>query len=120
MCIPSVALPAWAQRRAYLPTGMPLCKRVGAVAGWQVHRAGNELQVCSTPTACTGSYLRATDSQGRPLEPAFPEGVSRIQAGMLYLHSAHPRGLDSRYLGLFPSRGVALKLAPLLVFGTEK
>lgn len=120
VCVSSAALPSWARDRHYLPDGMRLCKRVAASSQGWVFRERDRLAVCNTEDPCKESVLRTVDSKGRALTPAFPEGPSDIPAGFIYLHSEHPKGLDSRYLGLLPSNAVVLRLTPLLVSGDER
>lgn len=115
VCVPGEALPAWARTRHYLPDGMRLCKRVAASSSGWVFREGARMTVCRAKGHCKEASLRDKDSKGRALTPAFPEGPSEIPVGALYLHSEHPRGLDSRYLGLLPVGAVVLKLTPLIV-----
>lgn len=120
VCVAGEALPAWARERQYLPDSMRLCKRVAASSQGWVIREGNRQAVCNTEDVCRETVLRSADSKGRPLTPAFPEGPSEIPEGFIYLHSEHPRGLDSRYLGLLPAGAVALRLTPLIVSGDEQ
>lgn len=119
VCVRNEALPGWARARRYLPDSMSLCKRVAAVAGGRIFREGNRLRVCTASGLCQESTLRAADSRGYALQAAFPEGESNVPAGYVYLHSTHPKGLDSRYLGLLPQRTAFLRLTPLLVSGSE-
>ncbi|MDQ1300935.1 MAG: hypothetical protein QG637_856 [Chloroflexota bacterium] len=118
-CVRNEALPDWARARQYLPDGMSLCKRVAATTGGTVLREGSRLRVCTAGGECLESALRGADSHGRELRAAFPEGRSGIPAGQVYLYSEHPKGLDSRYLGLMPLSDTFLRLTPLLVSGPE-
>jgi len=85
---------ALAAKRGYLPTGVPLLKRIGAMAPQSVCVAGGVVRVDGTVVART----QVTDSRGRPL-PAW-QRCRRLRAGELFvLSTAHPASFDSRYFG---------------------
>lgn len=85
---------ALAAQRGYLPTRVPLLKRVGAIAPQEVCVAGGIVRIDGVPSA---AVLRA-DRLGRPL-PAWQQ-CRRLQPGELFLLSVtNPASFDSRYFG---------------------
>ena len=93
-----VALPAeaatLAAQRGYLPTRVPLLKRVGAVAPQELCITGGNVRIDGVPSA---TVLRA-DRLGRLL-PSWPQ-CRRLRHGELFLLSRiNPASFDSRYFG---------------------
>lgn len=85
---------ALAAQRGYLPTRVPLLKRIGAVAPQEVCIAGGIVRIDGVPSA---AVLRA-DRMGRPL-PSWPQ-CRRLEPGELFLLSVtSPASFDSRYFG---------------------
>lgn len=85
---------ALAAQRGYLPTRVPLLKRVGAIAPQEVCIAGGIVRIDGVPSA---AVLRA-DRLGRPL-PAWQQ-CRRLAPGELFLLSVtNPASFDSRYFG---------------------
>lgn len=85
---------ALAARRGYLPAGVPLLKRVGAVAPQEVCIAGGIVRIDGVPSA---AVLRA-DRWGRPL-PSWQQ-CRRLEPGELFLLSVtNPASFDGRYFG---------------------
>lgn len=85
---------ALAARRGYLPTRVPLLKRIGAVAPQEVCIAGGIVRIDGVPSA---AVLRV-DRLGRPL-PSWPQ-CRRLEPGELFLLSVtNPASFDSRYFG---------------------
>jgi len=83
-----------AAQRGYLPTGVPLLKRVGAIAPQEVCIVGGIVRIDGVPSA---AVLRA-DRMGRPLPSWAP--CRRLEPGELFLLSVtHPASFDSRYFG---------------------
>jgi len=83
-----------AAQRGYLPTHVPLLKRVGAVAPQHVCIVDGHVHIDGTPSAA----VLPADRLGRPL-PIWQQ-CRRLQSGELFLLSAtHPASLDSRYFG---------------------
>lgn len=81
--------------RHYLPTGVPLLKRVAAVSGQRVCRFAHGITI-------NGQYVgaaRARDRLGRPL-PVWA-GCHVLQSGELFVMSpAAPDSYDGRYFGV--------------------
>jgi len=85
---------ALAAQRGYLPTHIPLLKRVGAVASQHVCIVDDSVHIDGAPVAA----ILPADRLGRPL-PVWPQ-CRRLQSGELFLLSAtHPASFDSRYFG---------------------
>ena len=85
---------ALAAQRRYLPAGVPLLKRVGAIAPQEVCIAGSSVRIDGVPSA---AVLRA-DRLGRPL-PSWRQ-CRRLRPGELFLLSrTNPASFDSRYFG---------------------
>lgn len=85
---------ALAAQRGYLPTRVPLLKRVGAIAPQEVCIAGGIVRIDGVPSV---AVLRA-DRLGRPL-PSWQQ-CRRLESGELFLLSVkNPASFDSRYFG---------------------
>lgn len=85
---------ALAAQRGYLPTRVPLLKRVGAIAPQEVCIAGGIIRIDGVPSA---AVLRA-DRLGRPL-PSWQQ-CRRLESDELFLLSVtNPASFDSRYFG---------------------
>lgn len=85
---------AFAGQRDYLPAGIPLLKRVGAVAPQKVCVTDSIVRIDGVPVAAA----LTTDRQGRLLQ-AWP-GCRRLRHGELFLLSTtNPESFDSRYFG---------------------
>ncbi|KDE91890.1 S26 family signal peptidase [Stenotrophomonas maltophilia] len=82
-----------AAQRGYLPTRVPLLKRVGAVAPQHVCIVAGQVRIDGVPSAAA----LPADRLGRPL-PSWPQ--CRLAPGELFLLSAtNPASFDSRYFG---------------------
>ncbi len=85
---------ALAARRGYLPTRIPLLKRVGAVAPQEVCIAKGSVRIDGVPSAA----VLPADRLGRPL-PSWPQ-CRRLRPDELFLLSVtNPASFDSRYFG---------------------
>ena len=83
-----------AAQRGYLPTRVPLLKRVGAIAPQEVCIAGSSVRIDGVPSAA----VLPADRWGQPL-PSWQQ-CRRLQAGELFLLSTtNPASFDSRYFG---------------------
>lgn len=80
-------------QRGYLPAGVPLIKRVAAVAPQSVCADGAGVRVDGESVAQT---LNA-DAAGRPLSAWH--GCRELADSEMFLLSAHPASFDSRYFG---------------------
>ena len=85
---------ALAAQRSYLPTRIPLLKRVGAVAPQEVCVIGGSVHVDGVPSVA----VLSADRWGRPL-PSWSQ-CRRLRPGELFLLSVtNPASFDSRYFG---------------------
>ena len=83
-----------AAQRGYLPTRIPLLKRVGAVAPQEVCITGGSVRIDGVPSAA----VLPADRWGRPL-PSWLQ-CRRLRPGELFLLSVtNPASFDSRYFG---------------------
>ncbi|AIV47386.1 signal peptidase, peptidase S26 family protein [Burkholderia pseudomallei TSV 25] len=83
-----------AAQRGYLPTRIPLLKRVGAVAPQDVCIVGGSVRIDGVPSAA----VLPADRWGRPL-PSWQQ-CRRLRPGELFLLSiTNPASFDSRYFG---------------------
>lgn len=88
------AAAALAAQRGYLPTRIPLLKRVGAVAPQEVCIVGRSVRIDGVPVAAA----LPSDRMGRPL-PSWQQ-CRRLEPGELFLLSVtNPASFDSRYFG---------------------
>jgi conjugative transfer signal peptidase TraF len=104
---PPPRLAAWMAKRGYLPSNVPLIKRVAALGGDLVCiRSG----VVSIGGAQVGIVLHE-DRLGR----ALPSSTlcRRLQADEIFFLNGEPRSLDSRYFGPLSRRCVVGRLTPL-------
>jgi conjugative transfer signal peptidase TraF len=105
---PPEPLAGFLAERRYLPRGVPLLKRVLAVAGDTVCRHGR------TIVAFDHAYgeAREGDSQGRPL-PVW-QGCRTLAAGEVFLMNWDAAdSLDGRYFGPLPISSVVARALPL-------
>jgi len=85
---------ALAARRGYLPTRIPLLKRVGAVAPQEVCIVDRSVRIDGVPVA----VALPADRMGRPLSSWAQ--CRRLEPGELFLLSmTNPASFDSRYFG---------------------
>lgn len=85
---------ALAAQRGYLPSHIPLLKRVGAVAPQHVCIINGSVRIDGVPVA---AVLRA-DRRGRPL-PSWPQCRPLAQGELFLLSVTNPASFDSRYFG---------------------
>ena len=93
--------------RGYLPAGVPLIKRVAAVAGDDVCAFNGAIIVNGEIVA----RQRKVDRAGRSL-PRWNE-CRELVPGEFFLLTKAPDSFDSRYFGPVPSAQVTGRLAPL-------
>ena len=85
---------ALAARRGYLPTHVPLLKRVGAVAPQHVCVFDALVWIDGVPVAA----LLSTDRMGRPL-PSWQQCRPLTDGELFLLSGTNPASFDSRYFG---------------------
>jgi len=105
---PPAPLASFLDTHRYLPSGMPLVKRIAALPGQQVCRRDASVMVDGDVVATA----RARDRLGRPL-PSW-RGCRRIAAGDVFLLNRHPDSLDGRYFGPLPAHSIIGQAVPLL------
>lgn len=98
----------------YLPKGVPLLKRVAAIAGQTVCRFGT---VVTVDRVVVGA-ARERDSRDRVL-PVW-RGCRVIAAGELFLMNPHPDSLDGRYFGPLPAASLLGRAVPLVLVPTSQ
>ncbi len=97
-----------AAARGYLPMGVPLVKRVAAMAGDHVCTRGDAVIIDRAATALRVAF----DRQGRALP--YWEDCRSLRAGELFLLMRDaPYSFDSRYFGPVPSSSIIGVLRPL-------
>jgi conjugative transfer signal peptidase TraF len=106
-----VTLPAPASVKAWAPHWANLLKPVAAVAGEQVCVARETLWIRGQSF---GSVLKQ-DAEGTSL-PRLREGCVVVEAGTVFLASAAPQSLDSRYFGSVPVAALTARALPLLTW----
>jgi len=103
---------ALAAQRDYLPAGIPLLKRIGAVAPQRVCIDGASVRIDDVAVA---AVMRA-DGLGRPLS-AWQQ-CRRLAHGELFLLSnTNPASFDSRYFGPILASSVIGSAQPLWTWG---
>lgn len=103
---------AFAAQRGYLPAGVPILKRVGAVAPQPVCVRERTMHVDGAAVAT----VLAHDGAHRPLQPWAP--CRTLAEGELFLLSdTHPASFDSRYFGPVDSSAVLGIARPLWTWG---
>lgn len=105
---PPAALARFLDARGYLPTGVPLVKRIAALPGQRVCRHGTSITIDGAVVATA----RARDRLAQPL-PSW-QGCRRIAAGDVFLLNRHPDSFDGRYFGPLPTHSIIGQAVPLL------
>lgn len=85
---------ALAAQRGYLPTRVPLLKRVGAVAPQHVCIVSGQVRIDGVPVAAA----LPADRMGRPL-PSWPHCRPLAEGELFLLSTTNPASFDSRYFG---------------------
>lgn len=104
--------PYWrklAAARRYLPSNVPLLKRVAATNGDRICTVGNRLEVNGNFAAT----LLPHDKLGRSLPS--PRGCMVLRRGMFLLLMDHPASFDGRYFGPTLRADIVGKAKPLWV-----
>jgi len=106
---PPAPLRRWLAERHYLPTGVPLLKRVAALPGARICRSG----VFVTIDGVAAARAMARDRRGRPL-PLWL-GCRIVGPDELFLLNAAPDSLDGRYFGPLPAAGLLGVAHPIMI-----
>lgn len=105
---PPPALRNLLAERRYLPTGVPLLKRIAAVSGQRVCRFAHGITIDGTYVGAA----RARDRLGRPL-PVWA-GCHVLQSGELFvMNPAAPDSFDGRYFGVLRKAYVIGRATPV-------
>jgi conjugative transfer signal peptidase TraF len=105
---PPEPLATYLDRNGYLPTGVPMLKRVLALPGQTVCRTGSAITVDGIEMG----EARERDSCGRPL-PVW-EGCDVVEDGKLFLMNWQAAGsFDGRYFGMTPATAVIGRVLPV-------
>ena len=106
---------ALAARRGYLPAGIPLLKRIGAVAPQQVCVDGSSVRIDGVAVATA----MQVDGRGRAL-PVWQQ-CRMLASGELFLLSVtNPASFDSRYFGPVAASAVIGRAQPLWTWDTTR
>ena len=94
--------------RGYLPTGVPLLKRIAAVSGQRVCRFGHGVTIDGD----LAGVARSRDRLSRPLPTWF--GCQTLRAGELFvMNPAAPDSFDGRYFGVLRVADVIGRATPV-------
>jgi conjugative transfer signal peptidase TraF len=105
---PPEQLATYLDRNGYLPTGVPMLKRVLALPGQTVCRTEGSITVDGIEMG----EARERDSRGRPL-PVW-EGCNVVGEGELFLMNWQAAdSFDGRYFGLTPATAVIGRVLPV-------
>lgn len=109
--------PKWAKEMGVtVPDGLPLLKKVRAVAGDKLIHVKNKIYRCNpnreAVSACKVIGVRLPDGYKGYVFPS-PNLPLTVPEGYVYLGSDYDKGWDSRYLGLFPVRDLMGKAQKL-------
>lgn len=105
---------ALAAQRGYLPSGVPILKRVGAVAPKSVCVANREVRVDGVIVGA----IRTRDGAGRPMQAASI--CRRLEDRELFLlSSTSVASFDSRYFGPIDASAVLGVAHPLWTWDTQ-
>ncbi|MEQ1725894.1 MAG: S26 family signal peptidase [Sphingopyxis sp.] len=94
--------------RGYLPTGVPLLKRVAAISGQRICRFGHGVTIDGKLVGA----VRARDRRGRALPAWF--GCLTLRVGELFvMNPAAPDSFDGRYFGVLRMADVIGRATPV-------
>lgn len=99
---------ALAGQRGYLPNGVPILKRIGAVAPQAVCVREQVVRVDGAAVAA----VRTNDSAHRPLQ-AWPQCRALATGELFLLSNTNPASFDSRYFGPIAASSVLGIARPL-------
>ncbi|WP_249931145.1 S26 family signal peptidase [Ramlibacter sp. 2FC] len=99
---------ALAAQRGYLPAGVPLLKRIGAVAPQRVCVDGESVRIDDEAVAA----VTRADGQGRSLS-AWQKCRRLVRGEVFLLSSTNPASFDSRYFGPIAAANVIGSAQPI-------
>lgn len=104
---------AFSAQRGYMPAGVPLLKRIGAVAPQSVCVGDGAVRIDGVVVAA----VLAEDGVGRPMSPWAQ--CRALSGGELFLLSnTHAASFDSRYFGPVEASAVIGRAHPLWTWST--
>ena len=110
---PPASAAALAAQRGYLPSGIPLLKRIAALSPQRVCVDGATVRFDDVPVA----VVMRSDGRGRPL--LAWQQCRRLAHGELFLMSnTHPASFDSRYFGPIRASDVIGSAQPIWTWST--
>lgn len=110
--LPAVSATLAAQR-GYLPAGVPILKRIGAVAPQSVCVSDSAVRIDGDVVAT----LRMQDGLGRAM-PVWSQCRSLVNHELFLLSNTNPASFDSRYFGPIAARAVIGSAQPLWTWST--
>lgn len=105
---------ALAAQRGYLPAGIPLLKRIGAVAPQRVCIDGTSVRIDDVAVAA----VMGADGRGRPLS-AWPQCRRLVRGELFLLSNTNPASFDSRYFGPILASDVIGSAKPIWTWSTQ-
>lgn len=102
-----------AAQRGYLPAGVPLLKRIGAVAPRSVCVGEGVVRIDGVAVAA----VLAVDGVGRPLSP-WAQCRALSEGELFLLSNTHAASFDSRYFGPVDASAVIGRAYPLWTWST--
>lgn len=103
---------AFAAQRGYLPSGVPILKRIGAVAPQSVCVREQVLRIDSAAVATA----RLHDGMRRPL-PVWAQCRRLVENELFLLSDTNPASFDSRYFGPIDASAMLGIAMPLWTWG---
>jgi conjugative transfer signal peptidase TraF len=100
-----------AAQRGYLPAGVPILKRIGALAPPLMCVSDGAVRIDGDVVAT----VRTRDGQGREL-PVWSQCRSLSNDELFLLSSANPASFDSRYFGPIAAKAVIGSAEPLWIW----
>lgn len=104
---------ALAAQRGYLPAGVPLLKRIGAVAAQSVCVGEGSVRIDGVAVAA----VLAEDGVSRPLSP-WAQCRALSEGELFLLSDVHAASFDSRYFGPVDASTVIGRAYPLWTWST--
>ncbi|OJX33950.1 MAG: S26 family signal peptidase [Burkholderiales bacterium 68-12] len=105
---------ALAAQRGYLPGGVPILKRIGALAPQSVCVREQAVRIDGVVVA----NARTHDGEHRPLQ-AWPQCRSLAMSELFLLSDTNPASFDSRYFGPIAASAVLGVAQPLWTWGAS-
>lgn len=111
LATPPTWVAAFANRRGYLPLGVPLIKRIGGLAGDHICSDARLIRI----NGHVATYRLAEDSRHQPL-PSWTGCRTLDSTQEFLLMAAVPYSFDGRYFGPTPIAGNIGRLYPLWTY----